>query len=116
MAEHGPLGSAYVGRAEKFNAGDTDAWGELLADDCVFDAVGGRFGSSSAEIIGRLKKARQRLGWLRHEVIATMEDGDVVAVIARNTFDDGTTLPVAGCMRFRDGRIVELRSAGGIPE
>jgi ketosteroid isomerase-like protein len=115
MSEHGPLASAYIEAAEKFSTGDTDGWGALLADNCTFDGNRARVGSSASEIVARLKDLREQVGWTAHEVLESSEGDDVVALLARNTFGDGTTMFTAGCARFRDGKIIEMHGTGGLP-
>jgi hypothetical protein len=48
-------------------------------------------------------------------VLESSEGDDVVALLARNTFGDATTMFTAGCARFRDGKIIEMHGTGGLP-
>jgi hypothetical protein len=113
MADHGPLARKYLEATEAFNSGDTDKFGALLlAETCVFDASGGRVGSTAAEIVAALKAHRAAVGWEKHEVLSSIEDDDVLAVIARNTYTGGGTVTIAGIARFKDGKAIELHSAG----
>src|SRR5262245_17492764 len=91
MAEHGPLALLYIEATRKFAAtGDTGALVGLLAADCIHDGNGRRAGGSGAEVIERLTKTRQALGWVGHEVETSAEADDVLAVVGRNVFSDGT--------------------------
>ncbi|MGE0730339.1 MAG: nuclear transport factor 2 family protein [Acidimicrobiia bacterium] len=113
MAE-GPLAAAYRAACERFNAGDTAGFGEILADDCVFEGSRGRVGSSRAEIVAAVSATREALGWQRHELMQAMEEADLLVGLARNTFGSGEQFPVGGVMRFRNGKIIEMRAAGGM--
>jgi hypothetical protein len=115
MREHGALASSYIEAAKKFSTGDTDAWGTILAERCTFDGDRTRVGSSAAEIVARVKEFREQVGWLTHEIVESAEADDVLALLGRNTFSDGTSMHVAGCARFRDGKIIEMHGTGGLP-
>lgn len=114
MSTSGPLGQLYSDAAARFSEGDTAGFGEALADDCVFHANGGAVGSTAAEIVAGLDQARQATGWQTHQVLATTEVGDHLAVIAVNRFADGSSIQVAGGVVFRDGKIVRMAAAGGV--
>lgn len=114
MSTPGPLGQLYIEAAAKFSAGDTAGFGAALADDCVFHANGGPVGSTAAEIVDRLVAVRQATGWETHQVLSTTEVDDALAIVALNSFADGTSIRVAGGAIFRDGKIVRMAAAGGL--
>lgn len=115
MTTHGPLSAAYTAAADRFSQGDVEGFGELLAEDCVFESSRGLVGASRAEIVAALTATKAAIGWERHEVIGSHEQDDVLAVLGRNVFADGSITYPAGCARFVDGKITELRAVGGLP-
>ncbi|MEZ5234781.1 MAG: nuclear transport factor 2 family protein [Acidimicrobiales bacterium] len=76
----------HTAACEKFNAGDTAGFGEILADDCVFEGSRGRVGSSRAEIVAAVSATREAVGWQRHELVDSLEEGELLVGIGRNTF------------------------------
>lgn len=115
MAEHGPLGARYVEMAHALFAGDVDeVAARIFADDCVWDAAGGR-AEGRAAMVAAFNAARDSLGWDSHRVLQTTEAGDCLTILAENGFVDGTRAFVAGAALFNDaGQIVLMKSLGNV--
>lgn len=116
MSEFGPLVSAYVEMSKRFNNGEASPFDGLLASDCTFYGDGQLVGRTCDEITKTIGSARKHFGWLTHEVVAGCEADDVAAILAVNTYADGRKIHVAGSARYRDGKIVQLTSVGGMPQ
>ena len=100
----------YLRATEAFNNGDVAAFGDLVSDDCVFEATAGPVGRSRDEIVTALQRGRDA-GWLSHNPIGTAAAGEFLVTVYENRFADGSTVTAAGCMRFNDdGKVTEIRS------
>jgi hypothetical protein len=100
----------YLRAIDAFNTGDLSGFGELLADDCTFDATVGHIGGSRDEIVKALQEGRDA-GWLSHNPIGTAAAGEFLVTVFENRYADGSRVTAAGCLRFdANGDVTEIRS------
>ena len=78
MADSATYTASWLHAVEAFNKGDLAAFGEVIADDCVFKGIG----DNKAEILKTIQQNRDE-GWQSHNPIGVVTAGDFLASVYR---------------------------------
>jgi len=104
------LPDRYFHAIHAFNDGNLELFGELFADDCVFNTSTGLLGSSRAEIVRNIGRARDA-GWTSHDPIGAFAAGEFLAIAFQNSYSDGSAIVEAAVLRFDErGQVTEVQS------